>query len=76
MVVEAVHHYHAAAAHALRLSAYGAGIAHLRRALGLLSTVPAGPDRDVRELELRLMIGTALTAARARRAPSSAASSR
>jgi DNA-binding SARP family transcriptional activator len=63
MATEAVDHYLAAASHAQRLSAYGAGIAHLRRALELLAMVPASPDRDGRELQLRLALGTALTEA-------------
>jgi DNA-binding SARP family transcriptional activator len=63
MAAEAVVHYQAAASHAQRLSAYRAGIAHRRRALELLATEPASPDRDARELQLQLVLGTALTEA-------------
>jgi DNA-binding SARP family transcriptional activator len=64
MAMQAVEHFHAAASHAQRLFAYDASIAHLRRALDLLGSLPASPDRDGRELQLQFMIGTALTAAK------------
>jgi DNA-binding SARP family transcriptional activator len=62
MAMQAVEHFHAAASHAQRLFAYDASIDHLRRALDLLGSLPASSDRDGRELQLQLMIGTALTA--------------
>jgi DNA-binding SARP family transcriptional activator/predicted ATPase len=64
MAAEAVDQYHAAASHAQRLFAYDSSIAHLRRALELLTALPATPDRDVRQLQLQLALGTALTEAR------------
>jgi predicted ATPase len=37
-----------------------AAIEHFTRALGLLMALPAGPDRDQREMELQLALGTPL----------------
>ena len=60
---EAVTQYAAAAAHARRLSAHAACVDHLQRALELLRTLPASPERDARELRLQLGLGTTVTAA-------------
>jgi DNA-binding SARP family transcriptional activator len=60
---EAVAQYAAAAAHARRLSAHASCVAHLQRALELLSDLPASPERDAQELRLHLALGTTVTAA-------------
>ena len=46
--------------HALRRSANSEASSHLRRALDLLRVMPAGPERDRRELELRVQINAPL----------------
>ena len=63
MAREAVAQYAAAAAYARRLSAHAACVAHLQRALELLTTLQESPERDAQELRLHLALGTAVTAA-------------
>jgi predicted ATPase len=49
--------------HAAEQSAYLEAIAHLERGLGLLHSLPEGPDRDEREIDLQLALaGCLLTA--------------
>jgi len=59
----AVHQWLKAGQHAGEQSAYLEAIAHLERGLGLLHSLPEGPDRDGREIDLQLSLaGCLLTA--------------
>jgi predicted ATPase len=49
---------------ARRRGAYGEAQAHFRRGLDLLAGLPASTERDEREVELRVALGTALMATR------------
>lgn len=60
----AVRHYELAAGQAVIRSAHEEAIAHLRRALELLETLPPTPDRSQRELTLQLALGNSLMSAR------------
>lgn len=51
-----------AARHALGLSANAEAVAHLRRGLELLRTLPASKERDRQEFEMQLGLGPPLTA--------------
>jgi len=62
LVAEAVNAYADAAGNALRLSANVEAVAHLRRALALLRTLPPSTARDRQELNLQLALGPPLTA--------------
>jgi DNA-binding SARP family transcriptional activator/tetratricopeptide (TPR) repeat protein len=59
---QAVGAYADAARHAQTMSAHGEAVELLRRALGLLDTLPASESRDRQELELQLALGPPLTA--------------
>lgn len=61
-VERALAYYRRAAAHAQGLSAIAESAGLLRRALRLLEELPAGPDRDHRELELETALGVRLVA--------------
>jgi tetratricopeptide (TPR) repeat protein len=58
----AVHYLHQAGVRANNMTAHGEAIGHLKRALGLLSELTASPQRDARELELRLALQIPLVA--------------
>jgi len=58
MVGEAIHYYGMAGQRAIRMLAYQEAIAHLTRGLELLEQLPASPERDRREIELRVAIAT------------------
>ena len=57
---QAVRHWLAAGRLALKNSAPQESVAHLNQGLTLLAELPAAPERDVRELELRILLGHAL----------------
>ena len=59
---KAVQYYNLAGKNALRLSASHEALAHFYRALHLLETLPASPERGQQELELQLSLGPPLTA--------------
>ncbi|MEO8604645.1 MAG: AAA family ATPase [bacterium] len=63
-VDRAIRYHDQAAHHAGSRNANEEAIAHLRRALTLLATVPATRERDERELRLQAAIGAPLTAVR------------
>ena len=50
--------------------AHPEAIAHLERGLALLSTLPEGPERDDREIELRLALGVSYITVRGMSSPS------
>jgi predicted ATPase len=54
---------------AKRVSANEAAIAHLTQALALLETISESPERDLRELELRIALGVPLVLTRSHAAP-------
>jgi adenylate cyclase len=56
---KAIQYLHQAGERAVRLCAYQEGIAHLSRAIDLLLTLPASPQRDQQELALQISLGTA-----------------
>ncbi len=59
---KAVQYYNLAGKNALRLSANQEALTHFYRALDLLKSLPASPERDRQELELQLSLGHPLTA--------------
>ncbi|MFO1460272.1 MAG: AAA family ATPase [Verrucomicrobiota bacterium] len=59
---EAVRYWHRAGDVALRRFAPREAAAHLRRGLRLVESLPEGPDRDLREVELRTLLGPAVVA--------------
>jgi DNA-binding SARP family transcriptional activator/predicted ATPase len=59
---KAVQYYKLAGKNALRLFASHEALTHFYRALNLLETLPALPERDRQELELQLSLGPPLTA--------------
>jgi predicted ATPase/DNA-binding SARP family transcriptional activator len=59
MIEKAVYYLQQAWKRALQLSAYHDGLAHLRRGLALLMTLPPSPERDEQELALQLALGVA-----------------
>jgi class 3 adenylate cyclase/tetratricopeptide (TPR) repeat protein len=62
-IERAVDQWLKAGRHAAEQSAYLEAIAHLERGLGLLPSLPEGPDRDGREIDLQLALaGCRLTA--------------
>jgi len=63
-VDRAIRYHEQAAHHAGSRNANEEAIAHLRRALTLLATLPSTRERDVRELRLQAAIGPPLTAVR------------
>jgi DNA-binding winged helix-turn-helix (wHTH) protein/predicted ATPase len=65
----AIRHLHAAGEIAARRGAAREAVAQLTRALDLLGSQPAGPERTLREIELRIALGAPLMAVRGRGAP-------
>lgn len=61
-VEKAVQAYYQAGRRALRLSANHEAIAHLRRGLTLLDTLPASPERTRQELDFQIALGIPVTA--------------
>jgi predicted ATPase/DNA-binding winged helix-turn-helix (wHTH) protein len=61
-IPRAVHYRQQAAANALRRWAYAEALGHLRRGLGLLSTLPDTPEFRQQELAFQLALGQALIA--------------
>jgi class 3 adenylate cyclase/predicted ATPase len=61
-VPKAVDYLRRAAEHAFRVSAHAEGIARLNSALQTLGALPESPERDRRELELRVALGPLLMA--------------
>jgi predicted ATPase len=59
MAEKAIPYLYQAGEHAVRLSAYREGIAHLNRGLALLMAQPESPRRDEQELALQLALGKA-----------------
>jgi predicted ATPase len=53
----AVHWWRAAGAQAIRLSANVEAVSHLKRALELINSGPAGQERDLLELDVRVELG-------------------
>jgi class 3 adenylate cyclase/predicted ATPase len=64
LVERAVAYWHEAGRLAVRRSAMAEAVAHFAAALELLASLPAAPERDRTELELRLALGAALNATR------------
>ena len=69
LAVEAVPYWLRAGQQALQRSALREAIAQLTQGLGLLTGLPAGPDRDRKEADLRLALGNAIGAAQGGSAP-------
>jgi TOMM system kinase/cyclase fusion protein len=63
-VEQAIEHFERAGQRATQQSAQVDAIGHFQRALGLLATLPATPERDQRELNLTLALGAPLMAVR------------
>lgn len=61
---QAIGHYQRAGEQGTQGSAYAEAIAHLRRAIGLLDTLPESPERNRHELRLQLALGAPLQASR------------
>ena len=59
---EAIRYWHRAGDVAMRRFAHREAAAHLRRGLRLVELLPPGPDRDLREVELRTLLGPAVVA--------------
>ncbi len=62
VIDRAIHFLHQAGVRANRMTAHHEAIRHLERALELLGTLPPSPERDARELELRLALQIPLVA--------------
>jgi len=62
MVGPAIDAYHAAGVRAVAVSALDEAVTMFRRALSLLAKVPASPDRDSLELDVRIALGSPLVA--------------
>lgn len=62
MIDKAIQYFKLAGKNALLLSASQEALAHFYRALNLLEALPASPERDREELDLRLSLGPPLTA--------------
>lgn len=69
MVKKAIHYYLQAGKYAMRVSAHHEVIAHIQRALTLLNTLPASPERSSQELDLQLILPPSLTAVKGWAAP-------
>jgi DNA-binding winged helix-turn-helix (wHTH) protein/tetratricopeptide (TPR) repeat protein len=65
----AVTYWHKAGEHALRRSASAEAAAHLTKAVELISSLPEGAERDRRELNLQMALGTATRANKGHAAP-------
>jgi len=63
-VAEGIAHYERAGAQARARSAHAEAVAHSRRAIAMLGTLPEDEDRRTRELMLQLAIGGSLMATR------------
>jgi hypothetical protein len=61
---QAIAHRHEAGRRAVARSAVAEAVAQFTQALELLAGLPAGPDRDRREFELRIALGGALVASK------------
>jgi class 3 adenylate cyclase len=66
---QAVAYWLKAGHRAINRSAYIEAIAHLQKGLELLSDLPETPDRDQREVDLRVAVGVALIATKGYAAP-------
>src|SRR5262249_43069477 len=62
LIAPAIDYYRRAADRAIAASANLEAIAHLKRALELISTLPASAERSSRELDFRLALGPSLMA--------------
>ena len=62
MIEAAIDAYRVAGSRAVAVSALEEAATLFRRALALLADVPASPDRDARELEIRIALGSPLVA--------------
>jgi hypothetical protein len=62
MVEPAIDAYRAAGRRAAAVSALGEAVAMFRRALALLADLPPSPERDARELDIRIALGSPLVA--------------
>ena len=62
MVEAAIDAYRVAGARAVAVSAFDEAVAMFRRALSLLADVPASPNRDALELDIRVALGSPLVA--------------
>ncbi|HEV8635609.1 MAG TPA: hypothetical protein VG370_15395 [Chloroflexota bacterium] len=68
-LARAIRHLHTAGEIAARRGAAREAVAQLTRALELLGSQPAGAERTLREIELRIALGSPLMAVRGRGAP-------
>jgi class 3 adenylate cyclase/tetratricopeptide (TPR) repeat protein len=64
LAAEAVPHWLSAGKRMSLRSAHAEAIAHLTKGLGLLTTLPDGPERDQQELGLQMALGASLLATR------------
>jgi predicted ATPase len=64
LVATAVTYYQRAGERAQERSAHEEAITQFRRAIALVGTLPAGPERDAREARVQMALGGTLTAAR------------
>jgi DNA-binding SARP family transcriptional activator len=62
MVQPAIDAYCVAGGRAAAVSALGEAVTMFRRALALLANLPSSPDRDARELDIRIALGSPLVA--------------
>ena len=62
MVEPAIDAYRVAGARAVAVSGFDEAVAMFRRALSLLADVPASPNRDALELDIRVALGSPLVA--------------
>ncbi len=69
LILEAVEYLHVAGHRAAQRSAHLEAVSHLNRALGLLSGLPAAPERVTKELALRSALAPALNATKGWGAP-------
>jgi predicted ATPase len=64
LVATAVTYYQRAGERAQERSAHEEAITQFRKAIALVETLPAGPERDAREADVQMALGTTLGAAR------------
>jgi tetratricopeptide (TPR) repeat protein len=62
MVEPAIDAYRTAGGRSVAVSALGEAVTNFRRALSLLAELPASPDRDALELDIRIALGSPLVA--------------